>query len=133
MMEYLTAENALEAFEFLFWPALWIVTYVCVLALVIDQFGRLFPQADPAEYAIGARGQGRKRGLRLMGLGVLGFLACSAVWTALFGDLGRELALLAAHLHGAHDYREVAVLSISTLSILVADIGSILFLDSQVA
>jgi hypothetical protein len=133
MMEYLTTQNALEAFEFFFWPAFWTTTYVCAVALAIDQLGKFFFRGTPAPRAAGPSRMKRMSGVLLMALGGLGLIACAAVWTALFGNPEQALALLIARIHGAEDDREVVVLAASTLSILLADIGSIVFLDAEEA
>jgi hypothetical protein len=127
MSDYVTVELIGHTLESVFWPFVWILTYVCVLALLwaaIEQLYACVRHGQP----IGPASSRQKLGLALILVGVLGLAVDSAVWAALIGDLGRGVGLL-THIHDAQDLRELALLALSTISLLVADIGSVLMLD----
>jgi|GEM_PF-5706395 len=127
---YLTMDTALDLIELVFWPLFWIVTYVCLLALVwtaIEEFDARLRRGQPRIAPVSGR---RKLGALLLLAGALGLALDTALWKTAVGDLGHAVELLKAHLHGAHDAKEEALLVLSTLSILVADLGSLLFLGA---
>jgi hypothetical protein len=131
LSEHLTIENGVFLLESLFWPALWTVTYCCALGLLVSTVQGLYRRAAyrtaPAMASAPSSGN---NGVYLMVAGVVGVIACSIVWEVLFGDLSRAGTLLvASHLHGTQDYREMILLILSTLSVVAADIGSLIFLD----
>ncbi|HXF54610.1 MAG TPA: hypothetical protein VNK52_10860 [Hyphomicrobiaceae bacterium] len=128
---YLTMDTALELLELLFWPSFWLLTYVCLLALVWTAMEQLHARLTLGQTGFAPVSGRRKLGAVLILAGALGLGLDTALWASAVGDLGRAVELLKAHIHGAHDVREQALLVLSTLSILVADLGSLLFLGAS--
>lgn len=130
MLEYITWENLLYVLESFFWPIFWTVTYVCCIALVFTTVGRIYRRATSGrEAAVFGGPLWAQPGGSLMLIGAVGVATCAVLWLVIFGDLGRGVGLLIAHIHGTHDYRETVLLLVSTVSMLVTDIGSLIFLD----
>lgn len=129
MLEYVNVETIGQVSESLFWLILWLVSYVCFLALLwsaLEELSTRLRLGQPSMRSVSTR---QKFGVGLLLVGVMGLAVDSVLWTALFGDLGRGVGLLMAHMHGAQSFEELALLVLSTIFILVADIGSLLFLD----